>query len=315
VRPNPGGPGPFTDTNVTRSRGILSWLPPTVAQYIYTVILKPKPLRAVAHAIVKRLIPRQVRVRGIDLMLNQDDAVLCGSIALGCYEHADLDMFLETLRPGMCVVDAGANIGLYAAAAAGKVGPAGTVIAIEPNPRNSDLMRETVRINRLENVRIFQAALSNATGTGRLYLGDDNVGDCRIFPCEDERKTVAVPTVTLDDLVAREQIPPIDVMKIDIQGAEAFAFDGMRNALAASPRIRILMEFWPWGIRRSGRDPAELLRGFRELGFSIYDVPRSSGRAVPVTDDLPLAAMSLFRQYASLLLQRDGGRDATDEPA
>src|SRR2546422_10463960 len=106
---------------------LLSWMPPSAATFIYAVCLKPKPVRAAAQWIVKRIIPSRLTVDGIELVMNQDDAVVCGALTLGCYESVPRRIFRCLLKPGMTVVDVGANIGLYTAIAAGSVGPAGRV--------------------------------------------------------------------------------------------------------------------------------------------------------------------------------------------
>ena len=97
---------------------LLSWMPPKLAAWIYTVLLKPAPIRALAQRVICRFIPEEMPVRGVSLVLNQDDAIVSGNLALGCYETYNLDIFESLLRPGMCVVDVGANIGLYSAVAA-----------------------------------------------------------------------------------------------------------------------------------------------------------------------------------------------------
>jgi FkbM family methyltransferase len=284
---------------------LLSWIPPSSAKFIYSVILKPKYLRILTHAIVRGLIPKKIHYRGVDLVLNQTDPVLCGAIALGCYDWADVDTFEQILRPGMCVIDVGANIGIYTAVAALKVGQKGHVISIEPNPDIARFIGETIHANNFQNVRIFNVALSNVTGSGKLFIANENAGDSRIFECEDKRQIITIRTTTLDDLIEKEAIPPIDVIKMDIQGAEAIALEGMEKTLAKNSNIRILMEFWPYGIRRSGHDPAKMISGLWDLGFSIYEINRNSGEATLVTNADKLTSMKLFRQDATILVQKN----------
>jgi FkbM family methyltransferase len=282
----------------------LSWVPPSVAEYTYTVLLKPKPLRAVAQAVIKALIPPQIRVHGVDLVLNREDAVVSGALTLGCYERFELSLFEQMLWPGMSVVDVGANIGLYTAVAARGVGPAGAVLAIEPESRNCELIRQTVDLNGFRNVRVYQGALADRTGRGRLFLCTDNKADHRIYASRERRAAVAIDVATFDDVARTHAIARVDLVKIDVQGAEALVFAGMRDTLTANHDIRLLTEFWPWGIAQAGGDPSRLLRSFRDLGFSIYELVGDSRRIEAVTDDRRLAARGLERQHANLLLQR-----------
>ena len=118
------------------SRRLLSWLPPSAAYYIYTVLLKPKPLRRLAQGAIKRLIPPTIDFRGSRIALNQDDAIVSGSLTLGCYETFVTDVLEALLRSGMTFFDVGANIGIYTALGARIVGSTGRVVAIEPGPAN-----------------------------------------------------------------------------------------------------------------------------------------------------------------------------------
>ncbi|MCX5658505.1 MAG: FkbM family methyltransferase [Planctomycetota bacterium] len=287
----------------------LFWLSPSAAQWIYTVLLRPRPLRALAHAIVRPFIPAQIEVEGVKLALNRNDPVMSGSIAMGCHEHADLAVFRSLLKPGMCVVDIGANIGLYSAVAAKAVGPSGVVVAIEPAPHNFALIGQMASLNGFAQVRPVQAALSDRPGELKLYINADNTGDNRIYPGAERRETVSVRAARLDDLWAESGYPPVDVIKMDIQGAEALAVDGMAKVLAGRPRLAMLMEFWPWGISQSGRDPAALLRTLRAAGFSIHRTDGDAANPFPPADDATLLSYTLERQFLSLLLRRgEGGR-------
>jgi FkbM family methyltransferase len=283
---------------------LLSWLPPSAAVRVYTILLKPRWLRALAQAVIKRMIPPQMDIGDVRLVLNQNDAVLCGALALGCYERHEVELFRAMLRPGMRVLDVGANIGLYTAVSAKAIGPGGRIIAIEPERRNCELVRETILVNGFTNVTVVQAAISDATGKGSLFLCNDNKADHRIFDSADGRSTVPVDLTTLDDLVAAQGVGAVDVMKMDIQGSEAKAWRGMRRMLEASPNLRILMEFWPWGLARSGDDPAALLADIRRLGFRLYMRHARRRRMIEVTDDVELASRKLERQHANLLVQR-----------
>jgi len=282
----------------------LFWLPSWLARDIYTVVFKPKLLRALAHAAIKRMIPARLNVKGVTLALNRDDAVLCGALALGCYGWYELDFFERMLRPGFSVLDIGANIGLYSAVSAGAVGPAGTVFAIEPDRCNCDFLRRTIGLNGFTNVHITQAAASDSTCPGRLFLSSDNKADHRIFDSADGREHVPVDLTTIDDFVAARGIARVDVVKMDIQGAEPRAFAGMRRTLEANRDVRVVMEFWPWGIVQGGGDARGLLADIRAMGFRIYELDDRVRRAVEVTDDEALAGRNLERQHTNILVQR-----------
>lgn len=286
-------------------RRLLSWLPPSAAYYIYTVILKPKLLRRMAQSVIKRLIPPTIDFRGTRIALNQDDAIVSGSLALGCYETFVTDVLEALLRPGMTFFDVGANIGIYTALGARIVGPAGRVVAIEPGPANVAVIRETVRLNSFENVTVAARAAGDRAERVSLYLCGDNPADHRLHDPTGRRRQVTVETVTLDALAVECGVVRADVVKIDTQGSEAAVFAGMVQLLAAKPSPVIVAEFWPWGLSQAGANPRELLHRITEAGFLVYEIDGDRRTVLPRLDLDALAGLNLERQHINLLLCQD----------
>src|SRR5688572_27369199 len=94
-----------SESESRKRRGLLWWMPPPLAGWIYTVLLKPAPVRALAQKLICRLIPDEIEISGVRLILNRDDAIVSGNLALGCYETYNLELFEKLLTPGMCVLD------------------------------------------------------------------------------------------------------------------------------------------------------------------------------------------------------------------
>ncbi len=285
-------------------RGILSWLPPSFATFIYTVLLKPAPLRALAQSIIRRLIPQELIVEGVTLVMNQRDAIVCGSLTLGCYETSNLRFFTSLLRPGMCVFDVGANIGLYTALAASRIGAEGRVVSVEPESTNCDFIRRTVARNGFQTVRVYQGAAGSECGEIKLFLCESNKADHRVYDRTGKRPSVPVKVTTLDALFYENSATPVDVMKIDTQGFEPAVVAGMGRLLDSSPNIKILMEYWPWGIRQMGASPDALLQTFTERGFVIQEIDADSGQLVPVPDANVLTMLQKERQHVNLFMER-----------
>ena len=290
------------------ARGLLSWLPPSAAYYIYTVLLRPAPLRRLAQGAVKRMIPPTMDFRGARIALNQQDAIVSGSLALGCYETFVTDVLECLLQPGMTFVDVGANIGIYSALAAHRVGPAGRVLAVEPGPRNCAVLRESVRLNGFANVALFEGAASDVPGKASLFLCEDNPADHRLHDGSGQRRSVEVEVTTVDGFAAARGVRSADVIKVDTQGAEAAVFAGMSALLAAERAPVVLTEFWPWGLKQAGSDPRALLERFVAGGFALYELD-GDHRAITARTDLDaLAAADLERQHVNLLLCKDPAR-------
>src|SRR5438094_750470 len=108
--------------------------------------------------------------------------------------------FIESLvHPGDVAVDVGANIGYHTLIFARAVGERGRVFAYEPDPDNFRLLRRNVELNGYRNVRPFQAAVSDRSGTLTLYLSRDNPADHRAYlPADEARDGIAIDSYRLD---------------------------------------------------------------------------------------------------------------------
>jgi FkbM family methyltransferase len=283
-------------------RRLLSHLPPSAAYYIYTVLLRPPPLRRLAQRVIKRFIPPTIDFRGSRIALNQDDAIVSASLALGCYETFVTDVLGALLHPGMTFFDVGANIGMYTALGARGVGPSGRVITVEPGPRNIAVIQETMRLNGFENVTVAARAASDRAGQALLYLCGDNPADHRLHDPTGCRSTVTVETVSLDALAVECDVTRADVIKIDTQGAEAAVFAGMSKLLATNPAPVIVAEFWPWGLAQAGSDPRALLDHITASGFDLYEIDGDRRAVYARTDLEKLAGLDLERQHVNLLI-------------
>jgi FkbM family methyltransferase len=204
------------------------------------------------------------------------DATDRGELAIhGVYEPLTTDLVRAELRPGDVVLDIGANIGYYTLIFAKGVGPAGRVVAFEPEPGNFNLLEENVAANAYHNVTLARLAVSDRAGRARLYLDADNAGDCRMYDSHDHRPAVDVETVRLDDHLA--WLDRIDLIKMDIQGAEPAALRGMRGLLERHRRARLLVEFWPYGLRLFGADAKEFLDTLCDAGFALWNLNERRG--------------------------------------
>jgi hypothetical protein len=110
-----------------------------------------------------------------------------------------------------------------------------------------------------------------------LYLDPGhNPGDHRIFASLGERASVQVPVTTLDEFLGAE-FPPVDLIKMDIQGAEMAALRGMRETIMKSKELVLVTEFWPEGMKRFGFSPAAFLHQLTEHRFRLHIIADTSG--------------------------------------
>jgi len=160
-------------------------------------------------------------------------------ILLGSYEPEQTRLFQETIRPGDTVLDVGAHVGYYTVLSAVLVGDAGAVWSFEPNPRNAGFLRRHAEVNGLRQVRVEQAAVSDAEGTARFDFGTGS-GTGHLS----SDGAIAVRTLRLDDFCAAHAIVPRAV-KIDVEGAEAAVLEGFAATVDASRPVIFLSTHGP----------------------------------------------------------------------
>lgn len=208
----------------------------------------------------------------------RDTVIGPGIIYYGAWEPEKSELFKCLIKAGDGVVDIGANIGYFTVLFAAAVGPTGRVLAIEPDPENLKLLKENVRLNGLgAQVTVMRAAAGPRADKLQLYSkgGVTNRGDHRTFDdgCAGERSR-RVRMVSVDDCV--RDWPAMQTIKLDIQGYEFFALQGMRRTLADNAGIALVTEFWPSEMRRAGSDAREFLDELRRLGFSAWRIRGAS---------------------------------------
>ncbi len=271
-----------------------------LAEFIYTTILKPRPLRLAANQVIRMLIPEMTEVRGARVVLNRKDPVVCGALALRLYEKDEINFLSRAVKPGMTVLDIGANIGLYTAILGRGIGPAGRLFSFEPDPENFQYLSRTVSANGFQNVQLVPAAASAAPGTMRLYTSSENRGDNRLYSNELADGYVEVEVVRADDYLAERNVSRVDLIKIDVQGFEAYVLAGLEQTLRNSSPLILLSEFWPDGLRRAGSDPLDLLQKLQDWGLQLHTL-EPGGTIAPVLDCEQLIARFPGRKYTNIV--------------
>lgn len=252
--------------------GMLRVLPESAPQWIYTTLLRPRPLRALAHLLLRRVIPPTLPINEGTLILNQNDPVLSAALALGVYEPGIVRKWRELLHDDSQVLDIGANIGLFTLVAA-RHASKGTVIAFEPQSENAQFLSRMIAHNGLTNVVTVNAGASDSTGQASLYLHPDNKGMHSLLPVGSTQEHIAL--VRADDVVTEHQMSPT-LIKIDVEGWEAKAFRGLEGTLRRY-HPAILFEFAPARIRAAGDDPDALLEHLRGLGYVLTTLEDNNG--------------------------------------
>ena len=137
------------------------------------------------------------------------------------------------VAPGDTVYDVGANMGYVSLSLAKRVGPGGHVIAFEPLPQNVSLLRTNIKNNRLQNIQVLDVAASDRHGEAVIRVSD-NLSMASLIWHKGEPSAVelVIRTVAIDDLVQSGELGEPTFVKIDVEGAEGLALQGMFRTLA-----------------------------------------------------------------------------------
>ena len=278
----------------------------SLAQFIYTEVLKPRPLRVLTNAILLRIIPRQTQVGPATVHLDPEDPVLSGAVALRVYEPSELFFFLQHCRGDMTLVDVGANIGLYTSLAMHNLNAGGRIVAVEPRPKTFDFLERNIAANRRETgprTDAFRVAAAPESGTRVLFQNPENKADNRVYVSNDfQWETTEVEARPLDDLLAEQGIREIHFLKIDVQGFEQMVLRGIQETLRRSKKVILMSEFWPKGLLEAGGDAHSYLDELSGLGFHLYELKeRPRGKLVPLTDREKFIRELKGRKYANMV--------------
>ncbi|HEY1792245.1 MAG TPA: FkbM family methyltransferase [Opitutaceae bacterium] len=186
---------------------------------------------------------------------------------LGVMGRADRRYLSRLAKPGMTVIDVGANVGLYSLLMADLVGNAGCVHAFEPDPELSALLRANCGANKASNVHVHAIALGSRSERLVLNRFSLNSGDNYLGPSPEAafRSPVDVVVEPLGGVLPG--IHP-DLIKVDVQGWELKVLRGMAPTLRDSSPL-VHLELWPEGLSRAGDTPSDIFGFFDELGYGL----------------------------------------------
>lgn len=215
-----------------------------------------------------------VNTQGITLKLDLRDPwnlkVLETIRKLGSYEPESTTLIQHNLKKGEKFLDLGANIGYFTLLAAKIVGDNGVVHSFEPYPPARNQLSENVVLNHVTNVVIHPEALSNRDGRATFYVskGDTSLNNM-IGPIGPDAEQISVPVGRVDDLVPRDFV--VDLVKMDIEGEEFNALEGMVCLIERSPNLKVLLEYNISAAERTKLDPQKLLNRLN-LWFDVFRV-------------------------------------------
>ncbi len=236
--------------------------------------------------LVRRMYDRWVRLKlpnrdtilpchGLQILfMNPRQNVIGRSVYLtGVYEREATDFISSKIELGMTILDIGADIGYYTTLFAKHVGSEGRVYAFEPIPKAKWYLDKNMLMNRLDNVRTFGFALFDKSG---MVCLEDPFTKSKINPSKKRLSgnDIQVEMKVFDEWKVEEGIDNVDLVKLDVEGAELNVLRGMQNTLE-SQNPRILIEVHAQQLKSFGFSASDIIGFLSELGYKIEPVDKT----------------------------------------
>lgn len=192
----------------------------------------------------------------------------------GCVDPNEFYLLDRVLAAGMVFLDVGANEGVYSMFAARKVGGSGAVYAFEPSVREFSRLHANLELNGLNHTTPIRCGLAGKAGTAQLQIagygheGHNTLGDF-VYDSVECEGIEEIELMTLDEFVVERGLPRVDVVKIDVEGAEISVLEGSLTTLSSS-RPLLIVEILDAALRRQGGSRTRVIDLLGEVGYEIY---------------------------------------------
>lgn len=234
----------------------------TLLQKIYFPYLAPKTSTEIETTIIDN----------IKMKLNITEYIQAYLYNFGSYELPTINYIKKNIKPNMTILDIGGNVGLMTLVFANQLKKTGKVFTFEPEPNNFSKLQHNIKLNEFSNIVLNQVAVSDSNSVLKFFLSTgNNFGVHSLIYNEDlDQNFIEVPTVKIDDFVLKNNISKVDMIKIDVEGAELDVINGMRDLLKRDKPILIL-EVVSKYLKSRGLSSSEFKRTMNaEFGYTPY---------------------------------------------
>ena len=210
------------------------------------------------------------RYFGGSIYLNLKESSMMRDRALGVYEYWKTRLFMELIEPGMTVVDVGANKGYFSLLFARLMKDKGKVLSFEPDPESRCWLERSIELNGYTSIKLYSYALSDRDGKSIFYPGKvSSLGSLFFFSNmnAEDRKPFTVETRKLDTILKKEEIENVDLIKIDVEGADLLVLHGARKTLK-NENVKLVMDIDVMDEKKR----QEILSFLASLDFKIYSI-------------------------------------------
>jgi FkbM family methyltransferase len=255
-------------------------------------LMKKSPVRFAKQLLINRhdsirwLIPNRYSVFSVPggrIYLNIKESSMMLARSLGLYEPEKTRAIQALLKPGETFVDVGGNKGDFALLAAKIVGDNGNVVCIEPEPTNLNWIRRSIDLNGYKNIKVCNLALSDHDGESLLHLGTKSGFHTLLSGAPDrDQGSLKVRVRKLDSLLPELDVRAVNVLKIDVEGAELQVLKGAIETIRANPQIVLFLDIHPF----LGVNVSEVFDYLDFLGLTVcqmrppYNLPATPNEGI-----------------------------------
>ena len=220
-----------------------------------------------------KVTPREVTVvrNGLRYRLDLTDAMDRILYYRGVHERLETRLCMHLIRPGMTCLDVGANLGYYALLFAQLTNGMGDVYAFEPSPEEVERLRRNISLNPFQNIRIHALALTDVTG--KIGITERRKGGNTRIAATDGEAVHDIDGMRLDRFVSSEKIASIQLMKIDVEGAEVKFLKGGLDTISRLTPVMII-ELNPRALARFGNRIPDIQELLQNRQYRLYRLSR-----------------------------------------
>ena len=183
------------------------------------------------------------------------------------HEGAEVEFLESTIEEGMNVIDIGANIGITTVTIAKIIGKGGRVFSFEPAPEYFDTLKNNMSANGLENVEVYEQAVTDQVGEVDFYQRGLSSG----IVLEEGVKRFEVSTTAIDRFLSEKKIERIDLINMDCEGSELLVFKGAKETLQKN-KVKIFCEIHHDFLKQLGQSVGDIVEYLQKLAFKVKSV-------------------------------------------
>lgn len=232
-----------------------------------------------------RVYTRTKLIDGTLIIVPRNDVVGNQIVTHGQFEPETVTLFDRLLKSGMTFMDVGAHVGQYTLLASTRVGLSGQVHSFEPDTETFACLKKNVVLNGFNNVQVNRKALGKENGTVEFYLSSlETMGSNSLKkPPHYSGRTIQIEVQRLSDYMEENGIQSLDVVKIDVEGAEYEMIDSSRDVFSRY-KPAIIIEFNRSAGSKFGRGLRDLDTLLQELDYRLFRIEANGLR--PYVEDV-----------------------------